>query len=390
MASIKTVDAHSALRTVLRERTQAAAGNNTVLSKEESARLDPFLRKAEQELRAEAGKGARVSVDKLVDRAMLNADKVWNQFNPPGKGADSTFLSQDELKQVERADPSLGELSRLAYLRAGKSGQDAATVVRGFFDRFDFTDRALRTNLPGSVRLDARPGMAGRQGVPTEVLKGFDAFYRAEEQDWATVSLNKAKLGGQDIYAVYVTTDGDDSALEVYTTAGKPLASARLNADKILEWDSFFGRGRLDASFLQIDNPQITEGYSEPAERAAAGQIPAEWRGDVKVDSGRIHHAMGMFVNADLPAAFTLEQRQVATAAFELIWDHVLTHRREGDAPLDMARQGSLQVGTFTRPTDGKSFLVANWNDIDDASHTFYFDRHPDGLLRLAVNQSNG
>jgi hypothetical protein len=38
---------------------------------------------------------------------------------------------------------------------------------------------------------------------------------------------------------------------------------------------------------------------------------------------------------------------------------------------------------------DGRELIVADWNDIDDASFTFYFDRDEHGQLQLAIEQFN-
>jgi hypothetical protein len=56
---------------------------------------------------------------------------------------------------------------------------------------------------------------------------------------------------------------------------------------------------------------------------------------------------------------------------------------------LGASNEGVLHVGRFTRPTDGREFLVADWRDIDDASETLYFTRRAGGL-ELAIEQLNG
>lgn len=392
MTRIKTTDARNALREVIQEKAATAAGSNAVISKAEANGVQGFIKRAEAEVRVEGGKGARVTVDQVVDRATQNAGKVWDRFNPPGRGADSAVLSQEELRQVERADPELGELSRAAYLRAGRSGPaaDPATAVKAFLDTFDFTDRALR-NHPTLSRVDVRPGMPDRAGVPAAVLAGFDHYVRAEQADWGSVALMKGKLGGQDVYAVYFTTDGDSSAVELYSTAGKPLCSARLQADQLMGWDAFFGRARLAPNLFNLDGAVKEEGLSEPDDRAAAGQPPYQWPGDLKLTGGSISHKNGRFSDVELPATATAEQRELATAAMELVWDRVLTYRRDGDTPftLGATAEGTLAVGSFVRPTDGKTYLVADWKDIDDSSFTFYFQRNEVGTLKLAIEQFN-
>lgn len=398
MTRIKTTDARQALREVMTEKAAEAAGSNNIISKAEAPRLQGFLKRAEEQVRTEGGRGARVSVDAVVDRAAQNAHQVWDRFNPPGRGADSKYLSMGEVAAIQRDDPALGELSKMAYLRAGRAaptpppvdgGVEAnADAVKAFLGSFDFSDRALR-NLPTLTRVDARPGMPGRSEVPATVLAGFDVYERAEQRDWATASLMKGKLGDQDVWALSFTTDGDAAAVEVYSRSGKPLVSARLSDDKLLGWDRFFGRARLEPGLMRLDDPVNEEGMSEPAERAAAGQIPVRWSGEAQLSTGTVTHKNGRLLDIEFPASFTPEQEELATAGMELAWEDVLTHRRWEEEPLQLTGQGTLSVGSFTRPTDGKTYLVADWRDIDDSSHTYYFQRDQNGALQLAIKQFN-
>lgn len=45
-----------------------------------------------------------------------------------------------------------------------------------------------------------------------------------------------------------------------------------------------------------------------------------------------------------------------------------------------------LSVGSFTRPTSGETYQVANWRDIDDASFVLYYRRGEFGL-QLMISQ---
>ena len=49
---------------------------------------------------------------------------------------------------------------------------------------------------------------------------------------------------------------------------------------------------------------------------------------------------------------------------------------------------GTMVVGSFTRPDDGQTYLVADWRDIDDASFTFYY-RPETAAPVLAISQFN-
>ncbi|MFH1808994.1 MAG: hypothetical protein ABIJ09_09635 [Pseudomonadota bacterium] len=388
---IRTQDARTALRTILDEKTREVAGNNTLVSKIEAKNLDPFLKRAEEALRVEGGKGTRVSVDALTERAMGDAMETWNEFNPPGQGLDSALLAKAELAEIRARDPELGALTELAMLRAGKRGQSAAAVVHDYFASFDFANLNLHDeSVPGGQRIDARPGLPGRSGVPQEVLQVFDRYYQAEQADWASVSLHRGTVGGHDVYAIYMSTDGDDAYLETFDRQGSALCSARLQAGELM-WDEFVGRARLAVPILNLSNAVRTEGYSEPAERAAAGQIPVDWAPEVRVDAATIHHRGSLLGAIDLdPSKLDEEQRQVAFAGLGLAWERVLQHRPDGDADLQIGprTQGVLEVGSFDNPVDGQHYLVANWKDIDDGSSTFYFQKTDLGL-ELKIDQYN-
>jgi len=137
--------------------------------------------------------------------------------------------------------------------------------------------------------------------------------------------------------------------------------------------------------------PRDDEGLSEPDEILAAGQVPRDWVPAVALDRGALRHDGTNLVGFDTTVALTPEQREVAGAAFEFLWEHTFQHRVDGAAPLELGptRQGTLKLGEFTRSDDGKQYLVADWRDIDDASFTLYYQRVPDGRLRLAISQFN-
>lgn len=383
---IKTGDAQQALRALLRERAQEAAGSNTTISRTEAKTLDPFLKQAEEQVRAEQGAGARVTVDEAVERAADNAKAVWDQFNPPGT-LDGKYLSKAEVEEITAKDPALGELTRLAYLRAGQPPPDLKATVRSFFDGFDLS--GLRSGLPSGRTVDARVGQPGRASLPTGVLVGFDHYARAMDADWATVTAHQAKIGGQDVNVLYTTTDGDDAYLEVLDKDGNGLASAKVSADELVGWDPVFGLARQAYPLAALDHPRSDEGYSEPDEAAAAGQLPRDgsWAPAAVVDSGRLLKDQRGFLGLEGGPALSDEHTRLAYAAFEHLHHFVFQHQ-PWDIQIASNRAGTLRLGEHTRSDDGKTYLVADWRDIDDASFTFYFER-TDGGLRLAINQFN-
>lgn len=382
MKIARTEAAKAALKTLLEDDAQAAAGKNTLISKDEGKTLDPANRRAELALRAEGGKGTRVTAGQVAARAYAEAVPVWDAANVRGPGA----LSKAEVAAIAAADPALAQVTQAAYLTArGLAG--GAAAVRTFFETFDFS---RMEGLPGARRIDARVGQPGRAEVPAGVLSAFDFYHRAEDADWASVGLWEGRVAGQAVYAIEMGTDGDDGYLEVFEKDGTPLTSARLFADQLFAHDEFFGRARLSPSLLYLDQPRNDEGYSEAPERAAAGQVPHDWRGEVDLTGAQVTHADGRLVAVTLPPGVQLsaEQHKVLLAGMELVWENTMKYRADGDAPLALGRraEGELRIGEFTRPDDGKTYLVADWRDIDDASFVFYFRRDGENLA-YAIQQ---
>jgi hypothetical protein len=117
MTRVKTQDVSTALTTILSEQAKAAAGNNTQISKTEEQTLTPVLQRAATALRDEGGRGTRVTVDAVVARATTDSMAVWGRFNANNQGRDGAWLSNDEVKDIARADPALGALTEQALLR---------------------------------------------------------------------------------------------------------------------------------------------------------------------------------------------------------------------------------------------------------------------------------
>jgi hypothetical protein len=138
--------------------------------------------------------------------------------------------------------------------------------------------------------------------------------------------------------------------------------------------------------------PRLDEGYSEPAEILAAGQVPRDWKPGANIASGTVKYSNGAFVGLDTTVRLTKEQREVATTALAHLWERSLKYRMVGTTePFQLGdrAEGTLKVGTFKRSDDKKTYLVADWRDIDDGSFTLYFERLSSGKLRLAIEQFN-
>jgi hypothetical protein len=384
MKPVRTDDAKTALRQLLDDDARAAAGGNALISRAEGRQLDPANRAAELALRAEGGPGTRVSASQVAARAFTDTAAVWDAVNVRGPQT----LSKAEVAAVGARAPAARGVTQAAYLEARGAGQDPAAAVRTFFETFDFNDMS---QLPGGRRVDVRVGQPARDGVPASILTAFDHYYRAEARDIASVGLWEARVAGQPVRVLRMQTDWDAGHLEVFKPDGTPLTSARLFEGQLFAHDEFFGRTRLSAQLIwAFDETRMEQGLSEAPERAAAGQVPLDWPGDAVIDTGFVHHQDGRLATLELQRGLNLtaEQREVTYMAADILWDMTFRHRADGAAPLELGpnTQGTLRVGEFTRPDDGKTYLVADWRDIDDDSRVLYFERTAAGL-RLAISQ---
>lgn len=360
-----------------------AAEENALIAREEQAALGPWLRRWADTLREERGKGTRVLVSNLVERAHAEALAVWSSYT--GESArDATWFAQDEIAAVAREDPNLGELTVRAREAALRAPNPEVGPIVAFFDMLFAREQPVSdVGLPRGAAIDARRGEGGRSGLPTSVLESFDFYYRVEAGDWGTSRVYSGELG-QAVWVVRFTTDGDTAGLEVFDQNGSWLAGRR-EFGRLSAWDRLPLRTRLGAAWTAFDAPAREEGFSEPDERAAAGQPPLDWSSEAKVDSGQLTYE-GRLLDA-VEANIDPEWRPLAVAAFDYLWDVHLFFAADPDRPLELGpdAQGVLRLGRWTRK-DGRTFLTADWRDIDDGSYVLYFLEEALGL-RLAIVQ---
>ena len=393
---ITTAAVAEALREIFTTNATAAAEENVLVAKDEADRLLPYLFRIQKAMREEGGPGTRIRVDDLVPRAMSEAVKVWEQVNPSKWSLDHKWLALDEVADIEKIDAELGSVTRQAVEkaradRAQAEGGGAAASWRELVDAWDCGRESLHEHdLPGGERLDAREGQPARAGLPTGVVAAFDFYQRAVAAEWGTLTLHRATVGGEVGYLLYLDGAEQRAFVEILNAEGTTTDGARLHADQILGWDEFPGRVRLSKPLTTLGEIIDEEGLSEPEERAAAGQPPQRWEGEVRLDGTSLFHVQGDELGRiDFGAiALTHELRELAVAALDHLWRLPLRYGIHGDEPVKIGPRdaGVLTVGPFTRPTTGTTYQVANWRDIDDASFVLYYERDEHGL-RLAISQ---
>ncbi len=385
---VSTSAAEAALARLISQYAEAAAGTNDLVSRREARSLHPFVRRADDELRADKTQFSRVRVDELAERAKTQALEVWRTFNPPDRLGQS--FTKDELEQVVKADPDLGGLSRAAFFAAGaRTTAERTGLVRRFLEDNPGAGVLFERRMRFGERIDARVGEQGRRRLPPAVLESFDALFMAERADWGSVTAKAVRLAGFDLFAVHLGTDGDEGLLELYDQSGAPMLSARLWAGQVDRIDEYFGLGRHAGSLSSL-LARPAEGLEDPLEREAAGQIPLDWRADAIVNTGTLYHGPKGVTKIDLQPPLTDEQALLARFALEVMYDRSLRYRAEGPGPISFEDNASLALGEHVDPRDGQRYLVADYRDIDNDSRTLYFQRTCAGGLRLAVDQANG
>ncbi|MCB9766007.1 MAG: hypothetical protein H6739_39900 [Alphaproteobacteria bacterium] len=254
--------------------------------------------------------------------------------------------------------------------------EDIRAAVQAWFEAdHSAGPRTLLSGLPDGEEIDARTGQPARETLPAQVLAAFDFAVRLEAAGEGSVRLDRGVLETYEIYIVTTTTDADDAYVEVWTPDERLVTGARFYADEVPLWDAFDGRVRLARRFTMLEGPSWEDGYSEAEERAAAGQPAQDWPGDIQVLSGFIPQAGSLMGTVDFDGlALSDVQRDVAVAAFDFIWEPHLQHTVNGGrVTLGPQDQGVMVVGSFTRSTDGETYMVADWRDIDDGSYVLYF-----------------
>ena len=388
---IRTADAELALRSLIESEVLAASGGNSLVSRAEGLTLSAYVHRVELTLRAEGGSGTRVHVDRLIERAFSDALAVWNRFNPPEATLDHMWLARDELASITRADPELGEITTraLSLMSGSTTSADPAALLSALRAEFEALDLFESPDPPDSTRVDARQGQSGRRGLSAAVTGAFDYYYRVEDRDIGSARLYRMDRSGQRAWAILVSTDGDDGYLELLDSAGAWLAGARTYGGRLVHWDELTRRTRFSRFFMMLHGYQREEGLSEEAERAAAGQPPNDWTGDVRITDGSLTPA-GRLLGAINTGSAVLNsaQQELACAALDHLWEMLLRYRAPGTTSLLIAanRQGTLALGNFTRPTTGVTYETAYWRDIDDGSFVLYYARDSYGLY-LAIEQ---
>ena len=116
-------------------------------------------------------------------------------------------------------------------------------ILSAIRDTFTSTD----TLTTGREVPTASAGDVAR--LPASVRESYGYYYtNVEENDWGTARIYEHEFEGQTVYAVTVTTDGDDGYIETFDAAGGPLLSGSTNYGPS-SWDADFAAVRASVIY---------------------------------------------------------------------------------------------------------------------------------------------
>lgn len=111
---VTKLDAQVRLAARLRAQLARIAGDHPWLSDDAVDRLPAFLQRVARAMPRDPQE-PRIMVEGLIDQAVAQAIGIWGRHDPLSEGLDARYLSLPALQSIERDDPALGVLSRLAY-----------------------------------------------------------------------------------------------------------------------------------------------------------------------------------------------------------------------------------------------------------------------------------
>jgi hypothetical protein len=121
MSNIRATDVKTQIARQVQAETRAAAGGNSLISKDEQKTLAPELQRAADEVRAAGGPGTRVTaeaVEGAFQQRFTSAIDAVNQSSGSGRA----WLSKAEIDALKQRDPAVGERAQKAWdILAGRT-----------------------------------------------------------------------------------------------------------------------------------------------------------------------------------------------------------------------------------------------------------------------------
>ena len=105
------------------------------------------------------------------------------------------------------------------------------------------------------------------------------------------------------------------------------------------------------------------------------------WEAERVVDSGFLSHDGSQVVLTDVEVSQDPDDwQEITTQVFNNLWDCCFNYQYFGE-PLELGanRRGTLHLGRVRNTHDNKFYVLAHWNDIDDASFGWLFEQNSAG-----------
>ncbi|MEC4813585.1 MAG: hypothetical protein SAK29_10000 [Scytonema sp. PMC 1069.18] len=124
---------------------------------------------------------------------------------------------------------------------------------QAYLKDLDFEERFL-----DEYRISFQEYHKARDGLPKSVQEAYNYYFEGvERQDWGNVFLYQVPIENQQIYAVYVKTDGDDGWVELYDCQGIELGVGRTYLELVAWGDKNTIRSQTETGDFP---PELEEG----------------------------------------------------------------------------------------------------------------------------------
>lgn len=169
MSNIRAADVKRQVARQAQVETQAAAGGNSLISKDEQKKLAPELQRAADDVRAAGGPGTRVSTDAVegqFEQRVSDAIDAVNQTSGSGKA----WLSKAEIEALKTRDPAVGERAQKAWeILAGRTTPTPPPTTTFDAAKFD-------SDLKAALSFDFESSFGTEGGQPMSTVSASGPF----------------------------------------------------------------------------------------------------------------------------------------------------------------------------------------------------------------------
>lgn len=166
MSNIRTTDVKLAIARQVQVEVNAAAGSNTLISKDEQKTLAPELQRAVDDVRAAGGPGTRVTTEAAAGAFQQRFTSSIDAVNQPS-GSGRAWVSRAEIDALKQRDPAVGDRAQKAWeILAGRT-----TPTPSSFDAARF-----ESELKGALTFAFESSFGSEGGQPMSVVRAPGSF----------------------------------------------------------------------------------------------------------------------------------------------------------------------------------------------------------------------